>query len=269
MIIIHSSFQPGSHALCDAPLLGSAHSGAPGEVNCTGCHSGTINTGPGSVLVDLGVPGNVYTPGLTYTATITIYDTGLNKFGFQVTILEDSTNTSTGAFAITDAVNTRLIPDVTREYVGNTPCGADADSIGELTWTFDWQAPATSEGTLTAYISALATNHNHNTSGDNTYTQTVSLTPEFPAGIYGLSMLKKGFRVYPNPASGQVTIGITQSVSKFARLKIQDVLGKTVMEVTGETGLLNLDFSEYPAGIYTISMKDNGLITTEKLIIQK
>ena len=143
------------------------------------------------MLVDLGVPGNVYTPGLTYTATITIYDTGLNKFGFQVTILEDSTNTSTGAFAITDAVNTRLIPDVTREYVGNTPCGADADSIGELTWTFDWQAPATSEGTLTAYISALATNHNHNTSGDNTYTQTVSLTPEFPAGIYGLSMLKR------------------------------------------------------------------------------
>ena len=34
---------------CSAPLLGASHSGAPGEVNCSGCHSGSPNTGPGTV----------------------------------------------------------------------------------------------------------------------------------------------------------------------------------------------------------------------------
>ena len=34
---------------CSAPLLGAAHSGAPGEVNCAGCHSGVVNSGSGNV----------------------------------------------------------------------------------------------------------------------------------------------------------------------------------------------------------------------------
>ena len=34
---------------CSAPLLGASHSGAPGEVSCTSCHSGSTNTGPGTI----------------------------------------------------------------------------------------------------------------------------------------------------------------------------------------------------------------------------
>ena len=32
-----------------APLLGASHSGAPGEVNCTACHSRSANVGPGTI----------------------------------------------------------------------------------------------------------------------------------------------------------------------------------------------------------------------------
>ena len=32
-----------------APLLGASHSGALSKVNCTGCHSGSTNTGPGTI----------------------------------------------------------------------------------------------------------------------------------------------------------------------------------------------------------------------------
>ncbi|MCH8330164.1 MAG: hypothetical protein IH946_02105, partial [Bacteroidetes bacterium] len=113
--------QPGrSVGTCDAPLLGAAHSGAPGEVNCTGCHSGTINSGPGTLSFSLSTNGDKYVPGETYTATIVLLETGIDKFGFQVTFLEDSGETSTGTIVITDSLNTRYIPDVGRNYVGNT-----------------------------------------------------------------------------------------------------------------------------------------------------
>ena len=46
-VLILTSF-PHADA-CSAPNLGAAHSGAPGEVNCSGCHSGVANTGPGTV----------------------------------------------------------------------------------------------------------------------------------------------------------------------------------------------------------------------------
>ena len=47
---------------CSAPLLGAAHSGAPGEVNCAGCHSGSINSGPGEINYQIGAGNGHYTP---------------------------------------------------------------------------------------------------------------------------------------------------------------------------------------------------------------
>ena len=46
--------------------------GAPGEDNCTKCHSGTVNSGTGSVSVDFNSGGTSYEINKTYTINIDI-----------------------------------------------------------------------------------------------------------------------------------------------------------------------------------------------------
>ena len=167
---------------CSAALLGAAHSGAPGEVNCAGCHSGSINSGPGEINYQIGAGNGNYTPNEIISIILSMTQIGVNQFGFQTVALKASNNTNVGTFALTDTDETRLIEDdhngSDRIYVGHTICGADTDTLGEKQWNFQWQAPSQDIGNIQFYLSAIATNHNHATSGDDTYTQIITLTPQ-------------------------------------------------------------------------------------------
>ena len=165
---------------CSAALLGAAHSGAPGEVNCAGCHSGSINSGPGSINYLIGNGTSSYSPSVLYTILFSMEEDNVNQFGFQTVALKASNNTNVGTFSLTDTDETRLIEDdhngSDRIYVGHTICGADTDTLGEKQWIFNWLAPDTDIGDIDFYLASLATNHNHSRSGDNTYTQVITLS---------------------------------------------------------------------------------------------
>jgi hypothetical protein len=79
-----------------------ANSGAPGDGDCTGCHSGTVNAGPGSTGITAQA---VYQPGDTVDLTIAVAHTGLARWGFEMTAL-DASDQPAGQFVISDAVNT-------------------------------------------------------------------------------------------------------------------------------------------------------------------
>ena len=161
---------------CSAPWLGASHSGAPGEVSCTGCHSGSSNTGPGTINYLIGNGTNAYSPNELYTIVFAMDEEEVNQFGFQTVALKASNNSNTGTFSLTDEENTRLMSGMGRSYVGHTVCGADVDPPGSLEWSFNWQAPGSDVGNINFYLSSLATNHNHSTSGDHTYTQVITMS---------------------------------------------------------------------------------------------
>ncbi|MBC8311968.1 MAG: hypothetical protein H8E72_06650 [Candidatus Marinimicrobia bacterium] len=167
---------------CSAPWLGAAHSGAPGEVNCSGCHAGSINSGPGTVNYTIGTNAGSYMPGYVYSMMVSISQENLNQFGFQTVALRESNDSSVGNFIITDEETTRIIEDdhhgTDRVYVGHTVCGADAEFSGSNQWEFEWQAPDENVGNIEIYLSTLAANHNHSTSGDDTYFQIFTLSPQ-------------------------------------------------------------------------------------------
>ena len=104
----------------------------------------------------------------------------VNQFGFQTVALKASNNTNVGTFSLTDTDETRLIEDdhngSDRIYVGHTICGADTDTLGVKQWLFNWLAPDSDVGDVKFYLSSLATNHNHSTTGDHTYTQVITLS---------------------------------------------------------------------------------------------
>jgi hypothetical protein len=161
---------------CSAPLLGASHSGAPGEVSCIACHSGSSNSGPGSINYLIGNGTSSYSPGELYTILFSIEEDNINQFGFQTVALKASNNSNVGTFSLIDAENTRLMSGMDRTYVGHTVCGADADPSDALEWVFNWLAPDTDVGDIDFYLASLATNHNHSTSGDHTYTQVITLS---------------------------------------------------------------------------------------------
>lgn len=212
-------------ALCDAPLVGG-HTGAPGETSCTGCHGGTANTGPGMLSFDLGGITQ-YVPNQTYTGTVKLNQTGVNKFGFVSLALQNTGNTTIGAFSLIDTARTRLFVDGSRNYVGHTPCGADATPADSILWQFKWTAPAANVGNITLYLGSLATNHNHATSGDNTYTSSIILTPA-ATSINEIPGIVSELNVYPNPVSDYLSLSFQMHISEIVSIELVDINGRNI-----------------------------------------
>jgi len=160
---------------CSAPWLGASHSGAPGEVSCTGCHSGSANSGPGNINYLIGNGTSTYSPNELFAIVFSMDEEDVNQFGFQTVALKSSNNSNAGTFSLIDEENTRLMSGMGRTYVGHTVCGADVDPPGSIQWSFDWQAPGSDVGDINFYLSSLATNQNHSTSGNISTSQKIQL----------------------------------------------------------------------------------------------
>jgi hypothetical protein len=143
--------------------------GAPGESTCLFCH----NHGPddGSLQL-LGVPAE-YLPGQTYTFTVSIEDPGQQRWGFELTAVDNDGN-GAGTFTITDPVNTQLSdnnPSTARDYVKHTSTGTYHGTFdGPVTWMFQWTAPGGNSGDVYFHVAGVAADGDGTELGNNVYT---------------------------------------------------------------------------------------------------
>lgn len=79
--------------------------------------------------------------------------------------------------------------------------------------------------------------------------------------------LINSFQFYPNPTRGLVTIELNES-SDFEQYKVQDLNGKTIMSNNVTAKSIQLNFKNFPTGIYFISLSNANGILTKKLIVQ-
>ncbi len=139
----------------------------PNYDNCTLCHVGSaVNAGSGEVRID-GVPA-AYTPGATYTLTVSLSDGTASRWGFELVALDESGN-GAGTITITDAARTQVSVSGNRSYVKHTSTGTDTGQTGGTSWSFDWTAPAMGTGTVFFYVSGNAANGNSSSNGDLIY----------------------------------------------------------------------------------------------------
>ncbi|UCE18686.1 MAG: hypothetical protein JSV84_17885, partial [Gemmatimonadota bacterium] len=150
----------------------------PSGMTCTQCHdSFALNSGDGMLSID-NVP-DIYTPGDTYTITVTLSDPGQSRWGFELTTIDDD-NDQAGTMSVTDGTNTQLSdnsgsnPDYIKQRSAGTFAGTND---GPVSWTFDWTAPSPAVGEVTFYASGNAANDNGSTSGDYVYTATAVSAP--------------------------------------------------------------------------------------------
>ena len=152
-----------------------SHTDAPGEANCTACHTDNkVNSGTGRVTIS-GIPHD-YLPGQQIPITVTTAQEDAVIYGFQMTAI-DSMGRTVGTFALPAAqpsplqIKTGNVAGQVRRYVEHTVNGLFTPGVfGSNSWTFMWTAPPRRLGKVGFYAAGNAANSDGSTSGDFIYT---------------------------------------------------------------------------------------------------
>jgi len=217
--------------------------GSPTDgTSCTGCHYAGTGTG---ATITTNIPPNGYVPNQTYTITANVNQSGINKFGFEITAEEANfLSAKKGTFLVTNSNETKFTNNNTAitHKVGGTS-GSNAKS-----WSMDWEAPNTGTGAVTFYGSFMAANGNGTNSGDTYHSATFTVNEGFVASIKDLS------------AKNDFTFNTTTKIIKTQKtVDIYDISGKIVLTTTSNS----TNLSHLKTGIYIIKSKS----LSKKIII--
>lgn len=245
----------------------AGRTGAPGEQNCTACHSGTVQSAVGInsiVISDANGPVNSYEPDSVYTVTVSMVSAS-PKNGFEIVSLTSS-NAQAGTVTITDATHTKVVTgSASKKYVTHKTAGNTLTS-----WSYSWKAPATNVGNITFYLATNETNNNGQENGD----------------IIRLSNMSIGSTagIKENEAVADVSVGFSSNNNALniqmdamqngqAAINLVDLNGKSVQfeelgaVSKGKNGFTVLLKNNIPSGIYIAHISLNNNFVTKKIYI--
>jgi len=209
--------------------------------NCTGCHSGTINSGIGTATITTNIPASGYSIGSTYTITLTGVKASCTKFGFEITA--ENWNSKSGNFMITDNT-TKLV------NANNAVSHKSSGTSGNTTksWTMDWTPTANSIGNTTFFAAIMFSNANSNNNGDNVFTTSLLVNEEMVLGnLDNNSQISFTFN------------SLTKTIESKNAIIVYDVRGK--LALTTNKKITNI--SHLKKGIYILKSENK----TQKIIL--
>lgn len=245
---------------------GPANAGGQGNLTVAGCSChGAANT---NTKIDLAlmdattstpVTDGKYVPGKTYTITRVGNNTGaaITHFGFQIVAVNGAGNQA-GTFAITNAANTQTF--TAAPLTGVEHKTKIAKSGNNFNVQFNWTAPAAGAGTVTFRIAANGVNNDGGTNGDQMNVGTFQLTEGSSASVGQVAAGR--FRLFPNPASNQVTLDLGNAADGAYTVKAFDLSGKVLLsrelQVNSGNKRFDIAVNSLPAGLYhfIVSGKD-------------
>ncbi len=257
--------QTSTHLLSDVPPIQNfstnppvAKTGAPGESNCTDCHSGSVLSAQGVVTLT-GLSAD-YVPGQTYNLSISV-SSGV-KNGFEMVILDDS-DQQAGSF--TNGAHTGTIVSNGREYIRHSASNTNS-------FDFDWTAPSTDMGDLTVYYAFNKSDNGGSTANDEIYLGTASVNSSVTASI-----LKKDhdpFKIVTAWNAGAKQINLNYQLAQPAQImvNVQSLNGKLIQRtVVGqqEAGQYQniLDGGEISPGVYIVSVFVDNQVFNKKMLL--
>jgi glucose/arabinose dehydrogenase len=200
LLLTDNAANPHARAYSAGPPAGFTH--APGELDCSDCH--TVPAQSGGTLA-LGVPDK-YTPGQTYDITVAHAsgDATRVRWGFQMTAL-DAADQKAGAFAPSDGL-TRVLngegPFPSREYVEHTSAGTFPGQQSGANWSFRWTAPPEDVGPVTFYLAGNQADGDGSSAGDNIYFTFKSAAYQAPTPDFRVSLVQPTFTVQQGDIAG-------------------------------------------------------------------
>lgn len=161
------------------PPLG--FTGAPNEGTCIGCHytfgEPNVPNSGGSVQLT-GLP-STFSPGQTYTVTVTVAHPTARRWGFELTVINATGDSiDIGTLTILDNIKTIKRSAGSRIYISHyatesSPPAEDGTAPGKSgsnSWSFSWTAPAATAGDVTFYVAGNAANNQVTPEDDYIYT---------------------------------------------------------------------------------------------------
>ena len=196
-------------------------------------------------------------PGSTYPITVsTISGT---KNGFELTIL-DSDDNFQGSF--TAGGNTGIASAGGVDYISHS-------TSGDLSWTFNWTAPASDAGELTAYYSVNISDNDGSTAGDEIFLGNTAI-PLFGVGIEE-NELDQAYEIFYNSQTSELNLNYSLLKESKVVLNVQDLSGKLIEYY--DFGYQNSgDYSEKLTvtnvdtdGVYILSLFINNQVFNRKV----
>lgn len=204
----------------------NARTNAPGEGNCTACHSTfPLNSGSGTLSVS-GLDGS-YDAGQSYDLVVSLQDPAASRWGFEFTVIGEN-GQQIGSLTNLGA-QTQISSTSNRSYAKQTSVGTQNGTSGGVTWTVRWTAPAAGAGNASIYLVGNAANGNFSTSGDHIYAISQvwtenDLSPA-PLPVLAAAELKPNF---PNPFNPRTTLAYELPAAQSVRLAIYSLDGRLV-----------------------------------------
>lgn len=265
--IVEVSYNEGYSYENGAP---SSVSGSPadGLKTCakSGCHTGSAVVNVPNIITS-NVPPAGYTPGTTYTITATCVQSGINKWGFEISP-QSSSGALLGQLIIT---NTAVAKIVSTKYVTQKTGGSSGN--GSKTWSFDWVAPIAGKGPVTFYGTFNYANDNGSASGDHIKTSTLVI-PENTGttGILSQDTKGAGIDVFPNPVVNDFNIRMTLQERSHVIISLLDLNGKRIREFKNgevEAGFFmdNYSVQGLASGIYLLTVNTGNKVQVKKISI--
>ena len=246
---------------------GTGNTGAPGEQNCTACHSGTAQDGANEnvlTLLDGSTPVTTYTPGQQYTVAL-VMSSNPAKRGFQATALT-SANAMAGNF--TGQAGNTSVNGTTKKYANHT---STSNTSTTLSWNWTWTAPASGTGDVTFYVATNKTNNNGTTSGDAIYLSQHLFSEESSASIEENS--SESVKVYFDASSNTIHADFDALSESNTALKLIDLSGKVAFntalgasEIGKNTKVIQLN-KTLKSGTYIVTLEIGRKVYSKKIII--
>ncbi len=244
--------------------LNANYSAVNGGLTCntSGCHTGTLNAGPGGLTISTDIPATGYIPGQNYSVQVQVNAGGTNgnKFGFSASAVKSGTGTFTNGFAAADATT---LAKSGGQFIVHNSSVAGGGANASHTFSFQWTAPASGTGEVTFFAAGNSANGNNSDSGDQIYTGSLNVSEAPGAGL--TESIAHAFNLFPNPAEELVNVSVPDHLIG-SRLRVLDVQGKTVLEQQLNQPVAALNVNELTAGFYVVELLNNGKAYTSRFV---
>lgn len=166
----------------------AGYTNAPGDLgNCTACHDTfhDPNVGPGSTRMS-NVPA-VYNPGQQYTLSVTVQQNTRQRFGFQLTAIDQNGNRAGSLESLgSDTLLNAETGAGGRQYIEHAEIGTFPNAAAGRTWQIRWTAPSTDIGTVRFWFAGNAANGDG--TNQNDYIYTGSASSDSPTSVVTVSL---------------------------------------------------------------------------------
>ncbi|MBL4651780.1 MAG: T9SS type A sorting domain-containing protein [Flavobacteriales bacterium] len=251
--------------------------GAPSEGSCgtIGCHDdAAANSGLAASSLDFNNGVAEYMPGETYSITVRIEETDVQRFGYQLLALKNSDDSNCGTFEIIDSMRTQIMGNdvdvqlMDRKYATYRYPGTSPVSSGVGEWTVNWTAPHSDVGPITLYYATLSGDNDGSDLGDEYYLNALEINPSSASGVERLENESEAISVYPNPTSGQIDIRSNQNEIKS--IEVYDLSGK-LMKTYGNTKSQEtiINIGELSDGNYILNINQETSSFSKQITLKK